>query len=220
MIGMEKYLAVAGAWGLWCFFHSFLISHRVTIRARDVLGERFAYYRIFYNGLSLATLAPVLFFQAAQPEVLLLSWAGPWRIVQALLWGGAIFLFIAGIRVYDLSYFLGTRQVREYLAEKTPRPMLFASSGILNHVRHPWYSAAILIIWGFGDITDIRLLVKIILTLYILIGVRLEEAKLIQEIGPDYREYCKKVPMLIPRLSSASPDSDRGSGLDKRRTGE
>jgi protein-S-isoprenylcysteine O-methyltransferase Ste14 len=38
------------------------------------------------------------------------------------------------------------------------------------------------------------------ITLYILIGARLEERKLLSQFGEDYRAYQQKVPMFIPGL--------------------
>lgn len=42
------------------------------------------------------------------------------------------------------------------------------------------------------------LVVNIILTVYIIIGTKLEEQKLILEYGDEYLKYQQEVPMLIP----------------------
>jgi protein-S-isoprenylcysteine O-methyltransferase Ste14 len=76
--------------------------------------------------------------------------------------------------------------------------MKFTTEGILNFVRHPWYSGAILIVWAFNSITDVSLISKIILTTYLIIGTFLEERKLIHAIGEPYLEYRKRVPMFFP----------------------
>ncbi|MGB6970657.1 MAG: hypothetical protein WBD61_00710, partial [Desulfobulbales bacterium] len=76
--------------------------------------------------------------------------------------------------------------------------MGFTTEVILGYVRHPWYSGAILLVWVFGIVTDVSLVSKLVLSVYIIIGTLLEEQKLIREIGEPYRAYRKKVPMLIP----------------------
>ncbi len=38
-------------------------------------------------------------------------------------------------------------------------------------------------------------------TLYLFVGLRLEERNLRQELGPEYDLYCANVPVLIPRLT-------------------
>jgi len=42
------------------------------------------------------------------------------------------------------------------------------------------------------------LITNIILTIYLVVGTVLEERKLLMEYGEDYRQYQKKVSMLIP----------------------
>ena len=76
--------------------------------------------------------------------------------------------------------------------------MDFTTEGILAYVRHPWYSGAILLVWAFAEVTDVSLVSKAILTVYIIAGAMLEEQKLIHEIGEPYVAYRKKVPMFIP----------------------
>jgi len=44
------------------------------------------------------------------------------------------------------------------------------------------------------------LIVNIIITAYTLIGIRFEENKLVLEFGESYKEYQRKVPMIIPSL--------------------
>ncbi len=100
--------------------------------------------------------------------------------------------------MYDMRYVLGTKQVQEMREGKKVEPMDFNSAGILEYVRHPWYSGAILLVWSFGPISDVSLVTNIILTAYIIIGTFLEEKKLIFEIGEPYLQYRKRVPMLLP----------------------
>ena len=70
-------------------------------------------------------------------------------------------------------------------------------SGILSVIRHPWYTASILIIWT-RHLDVSALIVNLILTLYLIIGTYLEEQKLIDELGDEYRLYQKNVSMLFP----------------------
>jgi len=70
-------------------------------------------------------------------------------------------------------------------------------SGILGVIRHPWYTAAIIIIW-MRNIDISTLIVNIILTLYLVVGTFLEERKLLLEFGEKYRYYQENVSMLFP----------------------
>jgi protein-S-isoprenylcysteine O-methyltransferase Ste14 len=93
---------------------------------------------------------------------------------------------------------LGIKQVQQMRHGNGTDTMEFTSEGILGYVRHPWYSGAILLVCAFGDVTDVSLVSKTVLTVYIIFGAFLEEQKLIHEIGEPYRLYRTKVPMFIP----------------------
>lgn len=73
-------------------------------------------------------------------------------------------------------------------------------TGIHRHVRHPLYLGTFLFIWGlFILIPHTSLLISnFIITVYTLIGIGLEEKKLVREFGEAYRVYQKEVPKLVP----------------------
>jgi protein-S-isoprenylcysteine O-methyltransferase Ste14 len=178
--------------------HSLLITRGVIAFFKSILKEKFAYYRLYYNLFSILTLIPLLFYPFSIRERVLFDWPGAWLLLKLAMYIAAFKLFYGGYRVYDLQYVVGLKQIRYFSAEKKSEPMSFKTSGILEYVRHPWYAGGILLIWGFGDITDVSLAIKVILTGYFIIGTILEERKLVVEIGEPYKEYCRRVPMLIP----------------------
>ena len=165
---------------------------------KDTLGIKFAYYRLVYNTFSFLTLLPVVIYQILLSEKIIFSWYGPWNVLKFAMYLASFVLFYGGYRVFDMLYVLGIKQVHQMQEGKKIEAMDFNTSGVLEYVRHPWYSGAILFVWAFGPISDVSLVSKIILTAYIIIGTFLEEKKLIHEIGEPYLEYCKRVPMLIP----------------------
>ena len=59
----------------------------------------------------------------------------------------------------------------------------------------------ILLIWSCPDVTTDRLLFNLLWTLWIYIGATLEDADMRVDFGDAYREYRKKVPMLVPSLA-------------------
>ena len=185
-------------WMGWCFLHSLLISRSFTARMKSIMGRRFASYRLAYNIFSLLTLVPVLIYQLLLEENIIFAWPWPWSLLKYSMYLGAFIFFYGGARTYDLSYVLGIKQINAMKGGRKRETMKFTTEGILNFVRHPWYSGAILIVWAFNSITDVSLISKIILTTYIIIGTFLEERKLIHAIGEPYLEYRKRVPMLFP----------------------
>jgi len=165
---------------------------------KEIWGKKFAYYRLAFNTFSLLTLIPVVFYKQLLAEEIIFPWPGPWKILKFGMYLASFVLFYGGYRVFDMRYVLGTKQVQEMRQGKKIEVMDFNSAGVLEYVRHPWYSGAILLVWAFGPISDVSLVTKIILTAYIIIGTFLEEKKLIQEIGEPYLKYRRRVPMLIP----------------------
>ena len=70
-------------------------------------------------------------------------------------------------------------------------------SGILEITRHPWYLAGLLVLWA-RDVDSVSLVVNIIFSLYLIIGAKIEEKKLVREFGEAYVEYQSPVSMLVP----------------------
>jgi protein-S-isoprenylcysteine O-methyltransferase Ste14 len=120
------------------------------------------------------------------------------RIGQVLLLVMAVLLFALGGRHYDVRLVLGIKQIREGTSRKliTDTDEL-DTSGVLGITRHPWYLAAILLIWA-RQLDVSGLLVNVIFTAYLIVGTYLEEKKLIREFGEKYLTYQKRVSMLLP----------------------
>jgi protein-S-isoprenylcysteine O-methyltransferase Ste14 len=195
---MQTISILAFLWTVWCFLHSLLISRSFAAMMREIWGRRYAYYRATYSIFSLLTLIPVIYYQLSLEAKVVFAWPGYWKILQYGMYTAAFLLFYSGLRVYDIQYLLGIRQIHEVRGGSKTTTKAFTTEGILGYVRHPWYSSAILLVWAFGIITDVSLVSKIVLTTYIIIGTLLEEKKLICEIGEPYLAYRKRVPMFIP----------------------
>ncbi|OKY75465.1 MAG: hypothetical protein BM485_06885 [Desulfobulbaceae bacterium DB1] len=198
MTPLPPFLETALLWAVWCFLHSLLICRSWTGRLRAALGERFAWYRLFYTLFSLLTLAAVVGYQFSRKQVILFSWNGWWMLLPLALYLYAGIMFHVGWKRYDLKYFLGFSQVKGYLAGESPSPAVF-NPDCRGGVRHPWYSGGIALVWAIGPVTDVSLAIKVVLTVYFLIGTFLEERKLLADFGDPYAEYCSRVPMFLPR---------------------
>lgn len=198
MIRMHSLLFLAISWTGWCFLHSFLISSGFSAVMKRILGRRNGYFRLFYNIFSVLSIIPVIYFQLSLEEKVIFAWNWPWALAKYALYGAALLLFYGGYRVYDIQYMLGIRQIHAMNSGNYKQTEDFTQNGILAYVRHPWYSGSILLIWAFGPLSDVSLISKIVLTLYLITGTLLEERKLIREYGEPYLEYRKRVPMLIP----------------------
>lgn len=74
--------------------------------------------------------------------------------------------------------------------------------GLHSYVRHPLYFGTLLFVWGLFFMFPLlsNLVAAIVLTAYVLIGIFLEEQKLLLEYGEEYKRYSEKVPKLIPKF--------------------
>jgi len=68
------------------------------------------------------------------------------------------------------------------------------------------YLALIIYLWGQTFRLD-DIVVNIVLTIYIIIGIKLEEKKLVLEFGDTYVKYQQEVPILIPFTKNISSQS-------------
>jgi methanethiol S-methyltransferase len=192
------HLFIALLWILWCALHSALITKTVTDYAKRKLGQRYRFYRLFFNTISLLTLAPLLYYYVSHRGQIIYQWEGSLLAVKYLLLVISIYLFAAGARHYNMSQFFGIHQIKTGHIEHTlSEDDIFDTSGILSVLRHPWYTGGIMIIWS-SDIYLSNLLSNIVISIYFVIGAFLEERKLLLDFGDKYREYQKNVSMLIP----------------------
>ncbi|MBN2597198.1 MAG: hypothetical protein JXR82_10485 [Marinifilaceae bacterium] len=183
---------------LWCFFHSSLISNPFISYIKPKLGKHFRTYRILYNLFSLITFLPLVWYSYSIKSEIIFSWPGNFMLVRVLILLLCFYLFFAGSRSYDLSSFLGFRQIQQKEHHKTMSDDgNISTAGILGVIRHPWYTATFLFIWA-RNLDSAALIVNAAFSIYLIVGCYLEEKKLVLEYGEQYRMYKKNVSILFP----------------------
>lgn len=196
---MPILLQVGLATALWCALHSLLITHRWRDALRRRWPRHHLLWRLVYVTGSTVTFAAGALWVRTLPERLLWDWPGPWQIVRwAGIAAGAFFL-VAGSRAHDGRAFLGLRQWRRWRDGRPTRPARLNTQGILARVRHPWYSATLLLIVFALPLTDLNLVWRGVFFVYTIVGTLLEERKLASEFGAPYTEYRRRVPRFFPR---------------------
>ncbi|MEI7500573.1 MAG: NnrU family protein [Bacteroidota bacterium] len=193
-----KNIILALLWISYFALHSAMITPKFTNFLKRQLGDSYKFYRLFYNFIAFVLLIPVGIFTYSIRQTPFFIWDGYLLPVRILLLAIGLFLFYAGARQYDISTFLGLKQIRETVTHNLINETgKLNSNGILGVVRHPFYAAIFPLIWATNlDVTF--LIVNSILSIYVITGTLLEEQKLIAECGDDYREYQRKVSMLFP----------------------
>ena len=180
-------MALAGAWIVWCALHSLLAWPPLAALLARYLG---AGQRLCYNLFALVSLIPVALLYASAAGPLLVVWPEWLRPLQWLARALALWLFLAGARAYAMGEFLGLSQLRPGPVHP---PRALVTAGILGRLRHPWYLAALLLLWC-RDLAARDLLSAVLLSGYLWLGSVLEERRLAAEFGDAYRRYRASVP--------------------------
>ena len=192
----EAILVLLLAWGAYSAIHSWLASLQLKRFVARHWPNFMPAYRLLFNLLATLLVIPPLWLTFTLPGPQLWQWEG------AAWWAANIMAVLAllgvawSMRDYDGSEFLGIRQWRE--KEKAVEDQEgFHISPMHRFVRHPWYSLSLVLIWT-RDMDLAFFVTAVALTIYFVVGARLEEQKLIIYHGEKYRKYREMVPALVP----------------------
>jgi protein-S-isoprenylcysteine O-methyltransferase Ste14 len=188
---------LALTWAVYLGVHSALASLGIKSWVARRWPAALPGYRLAFNALAVGLLAVPLWLLAAWPGPLLWAWSGWARLAADGLGAAAGLGFLWSLRFYDLGEFLGLRQWRESSRALSDRERLLISP-LHRFVRHPWYALGLVLLWTRP--MDAALLVSALcITVYLPLGIRLEERKLELTHGEVYRRYRARVPALLPR---------------------
>ena len=131
-------------------------------------------------------------------------WQAQSQVAQYLLLGAYAFgwglLLLATFIINHFDLF-GLRQSWYGFRGEPMPPLTFRTPWLYRQVRHPIYVGWLFIFWSTPTMTVGHLVFAVATTAYILIAVQLEERDLI-DAHPEYAEYRRRVPMLVPGLGN------------------
>ncbi len=188
---MTDLALVIFAWAAYGALHSWLAGTGLKQRVAASWPQAMPAYRLGFNLLALILLLPPLWLTLRYQGEPLWTWPAwiAWPVAAAVAAG-----FLWSLRWYDGAEFLGLRQWRT--GEGGDREALTLSP-LHRHVRHPWYAMGLLLLWT-RDLNAAWLATAVAVTVYVLIGSRLEERKLEAMYGEAYARYRRRVPGLLP----------------------
>lgn len=142
-----------------------------------------------------------------------------WQPMGGVVWsvadpvGRAVLLglCVAGWLLVLVSTFLlnhfdlfGLRQVWLHFRGRPYTPIPFRTPAFYRVVRHPLYLGWLFAFWATPTMTVAHLVFAVMTTAYILVAIRFEERDLVEAL-PEYAEYRRRVPMILPRLFRRGP---------------
>jgi methanethiol S-methyltransferase len=191
---MSKMIQLTILWLLFFITHSGFATTSVKAFFQDKLKEKYKYYRLFYNGLSLVIIFWIF--------IALLHLDTPTVLADnALITSFGFDLMLFGFAVLVLTFehihllsFLGLSQNEESEG--------LITEGVYQYVRHPLYSGLFLILvgWFLSMPTQSVLLSVGMSILYIVIGIEFEEKKLRRIFGEEYVKFALNKKKFIPYI--------------------
>lgn len=187
---------------LFGYFHSVLASIKVKEFIRQQFGKAIAFYRLFYNLISVITLY-LIWEYAPHPSARIYRLSSPFDylvlIPQFLSLAGIIWCF----RYISSKEFLGLSQIerflnKEYSDNELDEKLTFRIEGPYKYSRHPIYFFSIIFLVFRAEMDLFYLTVVICFIVYFYIGSVYEEKKLIKIFGKAYEDYRKEVPRIFP----------------------
>lgn len=188
-----NHIILATLWIIYCVLHSVLASEWLKRKLRNRMNN-FKWYRLWYTIFAFVFLAGLLYYQIKISTVKLFN------VNNLLLIAGSLIAF-SGLTLMAIcirKYFMNLSGLRSLAIEDFSNELQI--TGIHKYLRHPLYLGTFCFIWGLFLLLPILslLISNTIITVYTLIGIELEEQKLINEFGESYLRYKASVPKLVP----------------------
>lgn len=193
---LGNHILLALSWILYGVLHSVLAGLSVKNFFRKKLGDKYKHYRLAYTLVAFISLVLVVWFQFSIQSTNIFT---PDLFTQSI--GGitsvcGLMLMLICIK----KYFIGLSGLRSLLHEEVYTKLII--SGVHRYVRHPLYLGTFLFLWGLLVVFPLASLLvsNTVITVYTLIGIKLEEKKLLLDFGEPYSIYQTKVPKLFPKF--------------------
>ena len=180
----------------------FAVQH--TIMARPAFKERWTRWvpwhveRSTFVLLSTAILALMAWQWRPLPTPV-------WHVEGSLLAGLLTAAALAGWGMVLVSTFLidhfelfGVKQVVAYALRRPHVQPVFRERLFYRWVRHPLMLGFLIAFWATPTMSQGHLLFAGVTTLYVLVAIQVEERTLVQLHGEQYRDYQRRVSMLLP----------------------
>jgi protein-S-isoprenylcysteine O-methyltransferase Ste14 len=120
------------------------------------------------------------------------------RAVPWALSGAGVMLVVHSTFLTDHFDLFGLRQVSLHARGLPYSPLPFRERGLYRYVRHPMMIGVLLWFWATPTMSVGHLVFAGGMSLYILVGVSLEERDLLRGLGDEYRRYQERVGRFLP----------------------
>jgi|APCry1669188970_1035186.scaffolds.fasta_scaffold00037_31 protein-S-isoprenylcysteine O-methyltransferase Ste14 len=184
-------LILAASWLLFGVTHSLLAGTTLE----RIFGN---YSRLAFNCLAIVMAVLPFAISARMPEILLWNEPNWLHWIRHGISVATLLAFIHTLKFYSLPGFLGLKA----------ETWTLTFSPWHRWVRHPWYFLTLILIWAH-PMTETWLVTALCITLYLALGSRIEEKRILRYHPNSYAHYCRIVPSLIPWRGCALNEAAR-----------
>ncbi len=183
---------------LYGTIHSILAAIRTKNWVKSWLGENLynRFYRLFFSLQAVILFVPVLLLVALLPDETIYQIPSPWVFVTISVQILAVVGILHSVMLTGALRFIGLQQALD--PDQAQKPIKLVVRSLYHWVRHPIYFCTFLFIWLVPVMTWNVLALNLGITIYTIIGAKLEERKLKSEFGQPYIEYQNATPFIIP----------------------
>ncbi len=120
---------------------------------------------------------------------------------RAVIYGvfalGWVLVFYSSFMIDHFELF-GLRQVVTFWQGKESTPSTFRTPVLYRWVRNPLMLGFLLTFWATPDMSAGHALFAVVMTVYIFVGIQIEERDIGNALGDEYRRYRSRTSMIIP----------------------
>lgn len=187
------HIILAMLWIIYCVLHSVMASEGIKKKLRRKM-KNYKWYRLWYTLFAFVFLVVIVYYQVMMTTIELFNRSNVTFIAGIVITFSGCALMLVCIQ----KYFMSLSGLRSLIVEHFSNQLQV--TGVHKYVRHPLYLGTFLFIWGlFLLLPFLSLFIaNVAITVYTLIGIELEEQKLVVEFGEDYQRYQREVPKIIP----------------------
>lgn len=185
------HLIFFSCWALFYTLHSLFATNKL----KDKVRIRPRVYRLIYSIFSTIGLGFILFLGASIYSTFLFPPLPAMLYIGLVLATFGLFVIKRGFRNYSFSVFTGFKK------EEKEKQILHKDK-LQSKMRHPLYTGTLMLFLGYFIYNPllINLISLTALIIYLPIGIKLEEKKLIEQFGDEYVQYKRETPALFPKL--------------------
>ena len=174
--------------------HSLFAANRTKQAFSRVAGREPRLYRLLYNLASLAMFGWVMAVYRTSPLLYAAPGIWRWMLYSAQLVVAAVILRC--VLQTGVGDFLGISRLYAAISQSGK----LVTSGCYARVRHPLYLYSTLFLVLNPVMTARWFLLTIFSVAYFIVGGMIEERRLLNEFGDEYRGYRQRVPFMIPSV--------------------